>query len=369
MIKIISVVGARPNFVKIAPLIEEMSKFSQVESFLVHTGQHYDYNMSKQFFKDLNIPDPNVHLEIGSGSHAMQTAKIMMGFEKILLEEKPDLTLVVGDVNSTIACALVSIKLNIPVAHVEAGLRSRDRRMPEEINRILTDAISDYLFVTERSGMENLLNEGVSEKKMFFVGNVMIDTLLKYKKQAENASILKDLGIEGKDYCLLTLHRPSNVDDPDGLKNILGAIEEIQRDMLVIFPVHPRTRTRIEEFGMQGWIDQMKGLMLIHPVSYLEFLGLMSTAQFVLTDSGGIQEETTVLGVPCLTLRENTERPITVVVGTNIVIGTDQKRIIEESKRLINGDKKQGIVPEYWDGKAAERIVEILLREIRNEAR
>lgn len=361
--KIVSIVGARPNFVKISPLIEEMGKFSEIESVLVHTGQHYDYNMSKQFFKDLNIPNPDVHLEVGSGTHAIQTAKIMMGFEQILLEEKPDLTLVVGDVNSTIACALVSVKLNIPVVHVEAGLRSGDRRMPEEINRILTDSISDYLFVTERSGMENLLNEGVSEKKMFLVGNVMIDTLLKYKKQAENTGILKDLGIEGKAYCLLTLHRPSNVDDPAGLKNILGAIDEIQRDMSVIFPVHPRTRTRIEEFGMQDWINQMKELMLIHPVSYLEFLGLMSKAQFVLTDSGGIQEETTVLGIPCLTLRENTERPVTVEVGTNIVIGTDQKRIIEESKKLINGNKKVGTIPEYWDGKAAGRIVKILLEQ------
>ncbi|MFH1860441.1 MAG: UDP-N-acetylglucosamine 2-epimerase (non-hydrolyzing) [bacterium] len=368
MMKIINIVGARPNFVKISPLIEEMNKFSHIESIIVHTGQHYDYNMSKQFFKDLNIPDPDIHLEIGSGSHAMQTAKIMMGVEGILLREKPDLTLVVGDVNSTIACALVSVKLNIPVAHVEAGLRSFDRGMPEEINRILTDAISDYLFVTERSGMKNLLSEGVSEKKMFFVGNVMIDTLLKYRKQAENTGILKELGVEDRNYCLLTLHRPSNVDNQDGLKNILGAIDEIQRDMLVIFPVHPRTRTRMDEFGMRDWIDQMKGLKLIHPVSYLEFLGLMNKAQFVLTDSGGIQEETTVLGIPCLTLRENTERPVTVEVGTNMVIGTEQKRIIEESKKLINGCKKGGTIPEYWDGKAAERIVRILLREMASEA-
>ncbi len=362
--KILNVVGARPNFVKISPLIEEMGRFSQIEPIIVHTGQHYDYGMSKQFFKDLNIPDPDIHLEIGSGSHAVQTAKIMMGFEEVLLQEKPDLTLVVGDVNSTIACALVSVKMNIPVAHVEAGLRSGDRRMPEEINRILTDAISEYLFVTEHSGIENLSNEGVSGKKMFLVGNVMIDTLLKHKKQAEETGILKDLGLEGKDYCLLTLHRPINVDSKNGLKNILGALDEIQRDMLVIFPVHPRTRARMQEFDMQSWIDQMKGLRLINPVSYLEFLGLMCKAQFVLTDSGGIQEETTVLGIPCLTLRENTERPITVEVGTNVVIGTDQKRILEESKKLINGDKKQGAIPEYWDGKAAKRIVEILLMEI-----
>ncbi|MFH1897587.1 MAG: UDP-N-acetylglucosamine 2-epimerase (non-hydrolyzing) [Candidatus Desantisbacteria bacterium] len=359
--KIINVVGARPNFVKIAPLIEEMNKFSQIESIIVHTGQHYDYNMSKQFFKDLNIPDPDIHLEIGSGSHAMQTAKIMMGIEGVFLREKPDLTLVVGDVNSTIACALVSVKLNIPVAHVEAGLRSFDRSMPEEINRILTDAISDYLFVTECAGMENLLNEGIPEKKMFFVGNVMIDTLLKYKKQAENAGILNNLGVEDRNYCLLTLHRPSNVDNQEGLKNILGAIDEIQRDISVIFPVHPRTRVRMEEFGMLDWIDQMKGLRLINPISYLEFLGLMNKAQFVLTDSGGIQEETTVLGVSCLTLRENTERPVTVEVGTNMVIGTEQKKIIEESKKLINGYKKSGTIPEYWDGKTAERIIRILL--------
>ncbi|MDI6780763.1 MAG: UDP-N-acetylglucosamine 2-epimerase (non-hydrolyzing) [bacterium] len=366
--KIINVVGARPNFVKISPLIEEMNKFSQIEPIIVHTGQHYDYSMSKQFFQDLNIPDPDIHLEIGSGSHAIQTAKIMMGFEKVLLQEKPDLTLVVGDVNSTIACALVSTKMHIPVAHVEAGLRSEDKGMPEEINRILTDAISDYLFVSEVSGINNLLHEGVPTKKMFFVGNVMIDTLLKYKRQAEETNVLKNLGLESNDYCLLTLHRPSNVDDRDGLKNILGALEEIQRNILVIFPVHPRTRTKIQGFEMQGWIDQMKGLRLIHPVSYLEFLGLMSKAQFVLTDSGGIQEETTVLGIPCLTLRENTERPVTVEIGTNIVIGIDQKRILEESKKLINGDKKQGAIPKYWDGNAAGRIVEILLREISNEA-
>jgi UDP-N-acetylglucosamine 2-epimerase (non-hydrolysing) len=362
--KVVNVVGARPNFVKIAPIVEQMNKFPEIISILVHTGQHYDYNMSKQFFTELNIPEPDIYLGVGSGTHALQTAKIMIEFEKVLLAQKPDLTLVVGDVNSTIACALTSVKLHIPVAHVEAGLRSFDRDMPEEINRLLTDAIADYLFVTEDSGMYNLIREGISKDKIFFVGNVMIDTLLKYKDKAKSTSILDMLKIKKDEYCLVTLHRPSNVDTCENLQNILDALNEIQKDITVIFPVHPRTDARIDEFGLRNIVDNMQSLKMIAPVSYLEFTCLMSNARFVLTDSGGIQEETTVLGVPCLTLRKNTERPVTVDIGTNIVVGLDKIRIIKEAKKLINGVEKKGSIPKYWDGKTAERIVSILMERL-----
>jgi UDP-N-acetylglucosamine 2-epimerase (non-hydrolysing) len=362
--KILNVAGARPNFMKIAPLMREMKKYPEIHPILVHTGQHYDDRMSKLFFQDLQIPKPDIDLEVGSASHAVQTAKIMVAFEQELLKEQPDLIVVVGDVNSTIGCALPAVKLHIPVAHVEAGLRSFDREMPEEINRLLTDAISDYLFVTEPSGEKNLLREGVSKDKIYFVGNVMIDTLLANKAKAEQSFILQTLNLSPQKYAVLTLHRPSNVDDRETFLRILDALEEIQTHLPIIFPVHPRSRKRIDEFELTARVAKMKNFCLIEPLGYLDFLKLTAEAKFVLTDSGGIQEETTILRVPCITLRENTERPITVQQGTNVIVGTNTGRILEESHSILNGKVITSQMPDLWDGNAAERIVKILLENI-----
>ncbi len=358
--KVINVVGARPNFMKIAPLMRVMRSREDVEAKLVHTGQHYDHRMSKLFFEELEIPRPDLDLEVGSGSHAQQTAEIMRRFEPVVMDEKPDVVLVVGDVNSTIACALVAVKLGVAVAHVEAGLRSFDRRMPEEINRVLTDSISDYLFVTERSGVENLKAEGVSEKKVFLVGNTMIDTLLANREKARRTGILKTLGLRSKEYAVLTLHRPSNVDDPVRLSGLLDVLEEISRQVPVVFPVHPRTRNNFERFGLGEQIKGARGIMLLDPLGYLEFLELVAESRLVLTDSGGIQEETTVLGVPCITMRENTERPITVEVGTNVLAGTEPEQIRAAARTVLSGQIRPGRIPELWDGHAAERIVAVL---------
>jgi UDP-N-acetylglucosamine 2-epimerase (non-hydrolysing) len=362
--KILNVAGARPNFMKIAPLMKEMRKHPEIHLILVHTGQHYDEKMSKLFFEDLQISKPDIDLEVGSASHAVQTAKIMMAFEQVLLNEQPDLVVVVGDVNSTIGCALPAVKLHIPVAHVEAGLRSFDRTMPEEINRVLTDAISDYLFVTEPSGIENLLNEGIAEEKIYFVGNVMIDTLLTHKAKAEQSSILQRLNLSPQKYALLTLHRPSNVDVRETFLRILDALEDIQIHLPIIFPVHPRTRERIDKFRLIVRVNSMKNLRLTEPLGYLDFLKLMAESKFTLTDSGGIQEETTILKVPCITLRENTERPITVQQGTNVVVGTKTARIIEEAHNILNGKVISSKMPDLWDGKAAERIVNIFMEKL-----
>ncbi len=358
--KILNIAGARPNFMKIAPLMKTMRACSDLDARLVHTGQHYDASMSTQFFEEFDIPPPDIHLEIGSASHAVQTAKIMIAFEEVLLRERPDVVVVVGDVNSTIGCALPAVKLGIPVAHVEAGLRSFDRSMPEEINRILTDAISDTLFVTEPSGKTNLLNEGVAENRIFFVGNVMIDTLLFHKGKAAQSPILETLDMRPREYALLTLHRPSNVDHRETFSQLLLAIEAIQQRLPVIFPVHPRTRKRLEEFGLLSRLDMLPNVRLVEPLGYFDFLKLTMDARLVLTDSGGIQEETTVLDVPCVTLRDNTERPITVEQGTNELVGIDPARIIETCERILDGQGKTGRIPELWDGKAAERIVTIL---------
>lgn len=364
MMKILTVAGARPNFMKIAPLMNEMKKYpDEIHAMLVHTGQHYDEKMSKLFFEELEIPKPDIDLEVGSASHAVQTAKIMIEFEKVLLQERPDLIVVVGDVNSTIGCALPAVKLEIPVAHVEAGLRSFDRTMPEEINRILTDAISAYLFVTEPSGQENLLREGIPQENIYFVGNVMIDTLLANKAKADQSRILETLNLQPQAYGLLTLHRPSNVDVRDTFVNILHALGEIQRSLPLIFPVHPRTRKRIDEFGLTDKVQSMKNLHLTEPLGYLDFLKLMAEAKLVLTDSGGIQEETTILRVPCLTLRENTERPVTLEQGTNTLVGTDPERTIQAALAILHGRNIAYQVPELWDGKAAERIVNILRKQ------
>ncbi len=373
--KIINVVGARPNFMKIAPIMEAMRKEPSFEPLLTHTGQHYDEEMSKLFFQQLEIPKPDIDLEVGSASHAQQTAEIMRRFEPVLLEHKPRLVVVVGDVNSTIACTLVATKLHIKVAHVEAGLRSFDRSMPEEINRLLTDAISDYLFITEGSAHQNLVREGIPEHKIHFVGNVMIDTLLKNSRQAATSPILQQLGLDnGQDYAVLTLHRPGNVDFKDTLERILTAIHEVARRLPVIFPVHPRTKKQIQQFGLEYMLSPAAtnpppaacppGIYYVNPLGYLDFLRLTSKAKLVLTDSGGLQEETTVLGIPCITLRENTERPVTVSRGTNVIVGTDRERIIAESQKALSGRAKKGQIPEKWDGLAADRIVQVLKQGI-----
>ena len=348
--KVLNVVGARPNFMKIAPIVEEMKRASDLQSVLVHTGQHYDEGMSDVFFRELGIPVPDVHLGVGSGSHAGQTARIMIEFEKVCLKEKPDLVLVVGDVNSTMACTIVAAKLLIPVAHVEAGLRSFDRTMPEEINRLVTDALASLLLTTSRDADENLKREGVDPSKIFFVGNVMIDTLLKHRAKAAALPIEKP-----KQYALVTLHRPSNVDDPSVLGPILEALEQISKSIPVLFPIHPRTKKRVEDFGLS-----LNGIRTMEPLGYLEFLNLESTATVVLTDSGGLQEETTILGVPCLTLRHNTERPVTITHGTNIMAGPDKARILDAFRRIMNGGWKPAGPPEYWDGHAAERIIRVI---------
>lgn len=388
--KIIHVVGARPNFMKIAPIIEAINQYNlsssrPIRQVLVHTGQHYDDRMSKLFFDELGISKPDINLEVGSASHAEQTAEIMKGFEKVCLSETPTHILVVGDVNSTIACALVASKLNIKIIHVEAGLRSFNRSMPEEINRILTDAISDYLFITEKSAEENLLREGIAKDKIFFVGNVMIDTLLKHRKKAETSKILDQLGLkksrstesllETIGYGLLTLHRPSNVDDPQTFRDILEALIEISKELPIIFPVHPRTKIKMEEINFDsGFIHdsngkiESSGIYFVDPLGYLDFLCLMSSAKLVLTDSGGIQEETTVLGVPCITLRDDTERPVTITDGTNVLGGTKKEAIVEATISVLNhykefkkrADNRLLRIPSLWDGQAAKRIVDIL---------
>ena len=357
--RIISVVGARPNFMKIAALIAECARAPGISHLLVHTGQHYDPQMSEVFFRDLSIPAPNIDLGIGSASHAVQTAQIMIEFEKVCAKERPDCVIVVGDVNSTMAATLVAAKLNIPVAHVEAGLRSFDRAMPEEINRVVTDQLADYLFTTSREADENLKREGVNPKKIHFVGNVMIDTLLKHRGRAEGLNVASRLGVvDGQAYALMTLHRPSNVDNMAILQDILSAVRDISTSLPVIFPIHPRTSQRIREFELDAMVHDK--IRLTDPLGYLDFLNLMSGARLVLTDSGGLQEETTILGIPCLTIRENTERPVTISEGTNELVGTDPARIREAADKILAGNWKIPRVPEYWDGKAAERIVAIL---------
>jgi len=363
-LRIACVAGARPNFMKIAPLIEEMKKYDDVEPILVHTGQHYDEEMSDLFFVHLNIPTPDINLEVGSFSHAVQTARIMIEYEPVILERRPSLTLVVGDVNSTIACSLVSVKLGVPVAHIEAGLRSGDRTMPEEINRILTDAISDYLFVTEESGIKNLRREGISEEKIFFVGNVMIDTLRSHIKKSESSDILERLNLNKGEYAVLTLHRPSNVDDYYSFDEILKAIDYMQKRLKIIFPVHPRTKNKISSFGFEDQIDKMENFVLIDPLGYLDFMKLMKDSRLVLTDSGGMQEETTVLGIPCITLRENTERPVTITEGTNTLAGTGAENIIKVFDGIWGKKDFNYKIPKLWDGKAASRIVEIIIRKM-----
>jgi len=357
-LKLINIVGARPNFMKIAPLMEAYRHFPGIQPMLVHTGQHYDEKMSDLFFRQLRIPEPDINLGVGGGSHAAQTAAIMTAFEAVMLEHRPDAVLVVGDVNSTVACGIVAVKLGARLIHVEAGLRSFDRTMPEEINRMLTDSISDLLFCSEQSGVDNLLREGHGPEKIVLAGNVMIDCLLEHRALADSCNVLETLGLREKQYAVATLHRPSNVDDPGNLRDILEALEHVQQRLHVVFPVHPRTRKNIAQFGLQPKVDAMRNLRLAEPLGYLEFLKLTSSARVVLTDSGGIQEETTVLHVPCLTLRKNTERPVTCELGTNQLVGSDPARITAAFDELMAAPKTNGKIPPMWDVKAAERIAE-----------
>ena len=367
--KICLVAGARPNFMKVAPIFHALSARKEdariagndLQISIVHTGQHYDESMSEVFFRDLRMPKPDVHLEVGSGSHAVQTAKAMISFEKILLDDRPDLVIVVGDVNSTLACSLTAKKLGVKVAHVEAGLRSFDMSMPEEINRKLTDAISDLLFVTENSGMQNLRAEGIPTEKIFLVGNVMIDTLKHNLSLIERggftpSAFVQNFRSNGLRYAVLTLHRPSNVDRRENLIPIWGAITEVARQIPILFPVHPRTGSKLMEFGMEA-----EGVSIIEPIGYLDMLCAVKDAAMVFTDSGGLQEETTVLGVPCVTIRENTERPITVELGTNYLAGTSPETILSAAWEILSGNAKKGTIPPLWDGHAAERIVEVLM--------
>jgi UDP-N-acetylglucosamine 2-epimerase (non-hydrolysing) len=378
-----SIAGARPNFIKLASIVNAIDRHNeqvkekkeisekQIHHIIVHTGQHYDRQMSTAFFQDLDLPDPDVNLEVGSGSHAAQTAEIMIKFEPVLLKHQPDILLVVGDVNSTVACALVAAKIQYPdknsirrpkIVHVEAGLRSFDREMPEEINRILTDALSDVLFVTEESGKTNLLAEGVAKDKIHFVGNVMIDTLHQHIEKISYSKIKQKLGVQFP-YILLTLHRPSNVDEKEILQELIGGIHEISEQCHIVFPVHPRTKHHLEEFNLWYSLANNHQITLSEPLGYLDFLCLLNDAVAVITDSGGIQEETTTLQVPCVTLRKNTERPVTVTVGSNYLIGTNISSLLVTIKSILHGDEKKCGIPRYWDGKASERIIDRLIEE------
>jgi UDP-N-acetylglucosamine 2-epimerase (non-hydrolysing) len=364
MLKVIIVAGARPNFMKIAPIVDAMKRRpAEFRPLIVHTGQHYDDAMSSSFFRELQLPAPDVFLSVGSGTHAAQTAAVMAAFEPVVVNEKPDWVIVVGDVNSTLACALVCAKLQVRVAHVEAGLRSRDRSMPEEINRLLTDQIADLLLTPSRDGDANLRAEGIPDARIKFVGNVMIDSLMTQLERARASNVLATLNLEEAGYAVLTLHRPSNVDETKSFEGILHALAQISERVPIVFPAHPRTRKMISQFGLTDYVDGMRGLRLIEPVGYFDFLRLMSSARLVLTDSGGIQEETTVLGIPCITLRENTERPITVSQGTNTIAGTDPHKILAAAFQALETrpDKSKVQVPQYWDGHTADRILDALL--------
>lgn len=346
---------------KIAPLMREFAGRDGVETLLVHTGQHYDEDMSKIFFDDLELPRPDIYLGVGSGSHAEQTAKVMVAFEIIVEEQKPDLIIVVGDVNSTLACSLVGAKLHVPVAHVEAGLRSFDLEMPEEINRMVTDILSRYCFTTSPEAETNLNREGVGSERIFHVGNVMIDSLLYYLDKSDSSTVVEDLGLTPGEFILVTLHRPSNVDDPEELRSLFEMLGRLSGELEMVFPVHPRTRKMIDSSDPPFRIPE--SFRMIGPAGYIDFLRMMRTARLVITDSGGIQEETTVLGVPCITVRKNTERPITCDIGTNVLAGTDPERVYAEAIKILHGDSRDHRVPELWDGRAAGRIADILEKE------
>ncbi len=375
--RILNIVGARPNFMKIAPLHRAFSNIPTVYSQILHTGQHYDQKMSDIFFNQLGLPKPHFHLGVGGGSHAYQKAHVMLKFEEVLKKEKPDLILVVGDVNATAACSIVAVKMGIPTAHVEAGLRSKDRTMPEEINRIITDSICDYLFVTEQSGMVNLAKEGVKDEKVFFVGHVMIDSLVNFREKASkldlnevamnplNQEKIGSLSIKEKGYILSTMHRPANVDNKTGLRNILQIFRDATRHLPVVFAIHPRTSNNLKKFGLYEDLTSIPRLILLEPQGYLQFLKLMDNARLIITDSGGIQEETTFLQVPCITFRDTTERPVTVELGTNFLMkDLDPVSVKNQLEKILQGEAKQGVIPPLWDGRASERIANILVEQL-----
>ena len=373
MKKVISVVGARPNFMKVSPVHrafclknEKLKDDRKVQHLIVHTGQHYDYNMSDAFFRDLELPKPDYFLGVGSGSHSEQTAKIMVEFEKVVQKENPDLIIVVGDVNSTIACGLVASKLLIPLAHIEAGLRSFDRKMPEEINRVLTDRISKYHFITEKSAYQNLINEGEHPDNIYFVGNTMIDSLVFAEKKVEQSKFLENNNLLKNDYIVVTLHRPSNVDNRESLEMFLDIFKYISQFKKIVFPVHPRTMKMMQEFDLLDKFESLKELQMIEPMNYIDFLNSMMNAYFVMTDSGGIQEETTYLDIPCITLRTTTERPITIEIGTNRLISPEKEMILFAVDGLFKHTPKRIAMPPLWDGKSGERIVDIISNNILN---
>lgn len=363
MLKVLNIVGARPNFIKIAPLVHAMTaRADAISQRLIHTGQHYDFNLSDAFFRDLDVLPPHINLGVGSGSHAEQTAKIMLAFEKVVEDQRPDWVVVVGDVNSTLACSLVAVKMGVRVAHVEAGLRSFDRTMPEEINRIVTDAIADLLLTPSSDADENLVRESVPPNKIKLVGNVMIDSLVENLKKASRSDILRYLGLSETSYGVVTLHRPSCVDNPRVLKGVLDALCAISRELPLVFPLHPRTQSRIAEFGLDPVAASNGAVRLIEPLGYLDFLHLYHNSRLVLTDSGGIQEETTYFGIPCLTLRENTDRPITIALGTNRLVGLNPSKIVEAAQEVLTDTTEQEhSIPPLWDGHTAPRIVQALL--------
>ncbi len=381
-IRIALVAGARPNFMKIAPVLDAMRERPWALPSLIHTGQHYDDAMSRAFFQDLGIPEPDINLGVGSGSHAWQTGEIMKKIEPVLMKLKPDLLIVVGDVNSTLAASITAVKMGIKVAHVESGLRSFDRQMPEEINRLVTDAIADYLFTTEPSANENLAREGVPPERIFYTGNIMIDTLVRQMGKASSSSVLTRFDLLPKSYALLTLHRPSNVDDESSFRAIFSALYRLQKLLPIVFPTHPRTMQRIREMGFAQVLQELSdgsrwhnlsgdlkspqrdnlGLFFQEPLGYHDFLKLTMESRLVLTDSGGIQEETTYLGIPCLTLRENSERPITLTMGTNVLVGKDPEMIVRESKKVLGFSTGGAVVPELWDGHTAQRILDVIAR-------
>ncbi|ODS32209.1 MAG: UDP-N-acetylglucosamine 2-epimerase [Candidatus Scalindua rubra] len=375
--KIVIVAGARPNFMKIGPLMHEFIRHKNIfNTILIHTGQHYDFEMSEKFLKDLNIPKPDYFLNVGSASHATQTAKIMVAFEKVILNVMPDLVVVVGDVNSTLACAIVASKLNIKIAHVEAGLRSFDRTMPEEINRIVTDSLSDYLFVSEESGLMNLKAEGVNSKKVYFVGNIMIDTLLSKMNIIAKCNILNSLSMRDKTnklklktYAVLTLHRPANVDSNESLTKIYNILKTISQKTKIVYPIHPRTKKMIKKHNFLKKFELLNNLIMVKPLGYIDFIKLAKDSRFVLTDSGGIQEETTFLKVPCLTMRDNTERPVTIKKGTNYLVGRNKSRVVRHVDYILNNSNKRSQIPKLWDGKTAERIVRIIINSCNTEER
>jgi UDP-N-acetylglucosamine 2-epimerase (non-hydrolysing) len=360
--KIIHVAGARPNFMKLAPILRALEPYPEISSKLLHTGQHYDSRMSAVFFEDLHLPQPDINLGVGSGSHAKQTAQIMQRFEPVVQADNPDLVLVVGDVNSTLACSLVAAKLHVPVAHVEAGVRSFDIRMPEEINRLVTDALSDLLFTPSRSANENLLRQGIPGEKIHFVGNVMVDSLLATVSKAKERRSWSEFGLEPGSYAVLTLHRASNVDDPKTLSELMASILQVAQLIPLVFPVHPRTSNRLAETELTGKIAATPELIITQPLGYMDFLSLLGSAKMILTDSGGIQAEASILGIPCLTLRENTEWPETIQQGTNRLVGTDSQRILTAATETLHSTEQIVARPECWDGQAAERIASVIRR-------